>query len=179
MSRPLEDMPPDEVLREVFAERRRRECPPSLAGIEPDQPKERKPASGRYESLLLLTMGCDRLMVEAMYEVSAMYQLATWQCPAPNCQQVVLHEHRPVLGDDGHPLMSQGQEITEAVTVPVHASAVAAKYGIPVDDVKRRIASVLDQVAENQGRRKGAAKDEYEEDPAVAAWRGWVTNGGM
>jgi hypothetical protein len=177
VTRSLDEMAPDEVLREYFAERRRRESPPSLAGIEPDQPKERKPSSGRYEELILLTMGADRMMLEAMFHASGMWKRATWQCKVVGCYQVVLHEHRDVLGEDGKPLLSQGEPITEPVTTSVSPSDVAEHFGIPLEDVKRRISSVLLQVAENQGRRRGATESWYVEDPAVATWRSWSKGG--
>lgn len=168
MTRALEDMQPDEVLREYFAERRRRESPPSLAGIEPDQPRERKPDSGRYESLILLTRGCDRIMLECMYAASALYQLAGWQCPESGCEQVVLHEHRPALGEDGRPI----GDLTTVVTVAVHPSAVSTSFGIPLVDVKRRIAGVLSVVSENAAQRRGVER----EDPATA-WRSCLIGG--
>ena len=177
MRNPATEMQPDEVLRELFAERRRREAPPSLAGIDPEAPKERKPSSGRYEDLLLLTMGADKPMLEAMYAVSGLWTYATWQCPEEGCTQVVLHEHRDVLGEDGNPLTVNGKAITEPVTTAVHPSAVAARYGIPLEDVKRRIAGVLTTVSENQGRRRGATETRYSEDPAVATWRAWTRGG--
>lgn len=154
----LTDMTPEELLRDAyFPERRRRESPPSLAGISRDQPKEKPPQDGRYEDTLLLLRGVDRPMLEAMYYASSMYQLARWRCHVGGCEQVLLlHEHRDVLGDDGHPLLSQGEPITTVVAVAVHPSAVAEKYQIPIADVRRRISGVLDVIAENMGRRRGA-----------------------
>lgn len=180
--KPVSGMTPDEILREVFAERRRREGLPSSAGINPDSPKGRRVPSGRHEDLILLTMGCDKAMIEAMYAASSLYQLGGDRCHVGGCNQAVLHEHRNVLGDDGKPLLSQGEPITEPVAVAVHPSAVALQHGIPLEDVKRRIGAVLNQVAENQGRRRGAAREDgndYEEDVAIEAWRLWCARGGM
>jgi len=160
--RDLSTMPPEEILAEYFAEKRRRESPPSLAGIDPEAPKERKPSSGRYEELLLLTRGCSPVSLKIMYEASSSYRLANWRCPVHGCDQVTDHEHRPVLGTDGKPLTAGGVEITQPVCNPVPPSVWAKRYGISDKEAKRMVRDVLDQVAEHMARRKRGAREERE-----------------
>ncbi len=149
--KPLSEMEPDAVLREYYAERRRRESPPSLAGIDPDAPREKAPPTGRWESLILLTKGCDPVTLQI-----SSYLLGNWTCGYEGCQQLVQHEHREQLGTDGKAIMGANGPLTIAVTTPVPSSAVAKRRGLHHQTYKAATARVLATVAENLGRLKGA-----------------------
>lgn len=161
--KPLHEMEPSAVLLEYYAERRRRESPPSLSGIDPDAPKEKAPPSGRWEELIGLTRGCDPATLRMMYEASSSYLLGNWTCNHEGCQQLVQHEHMVQMGADGTPLMVGGEPITIAVTTPVPSSAVAKRHGIDPRTYKRMTAAVLTQVAENIGRLKGAPTQSWQD----------------
>jgi hypothetical protein len=154
--RDLTQMAPDEVLRIFFSEKRRRENPPSLSGLDPDSPREKAPQSGIWEELLALTRGCDPGTLAIMYEASGSWRIMStgWHCTVEGCGQWIDHKHSDVVGTDGKPLMSGGRPITEPVCNAVPAVALAKKYGLKTAVLKSRIAGVMEQVAENIGRRR-------------------------
>ncbi len=137
--KPLSEMEPDAVLREYYAERR------------------------RWESLILLTKGCDPAVLQIMYEASSSYLLGNWTCGYEGCQQLVQHEHREQLGTDGKAIMGAHGPLTIAVTTPVPSSAVAKRHGIDPRTYKRQAAAVLTQVAENLGKLKGTTQPTWQD----------------
>jgi hypothetical protein len=155
--RDLTQMAPDEIIRIYCAEKRRRESPPSIQGLDPDAPREKAPQSGIWEELLALTRGCDSATLAIMYEASGAWRIMAtgWHCTVDGCGQWVDHKHSDVVGTDGNPLMSGGRPITEPVCNAVPATALAKKYGMREATLKKRIAGVMEQVAENIGRRRG------------------------
>lgn len=161
--KPLHEMDPSAILLEYYAERRRREAPPSLAGIDPEAPREKAPPSGRWESLILLTKGCDPTTLLIMYEASSSYLLGNWTCSHSGCQQIVAHEHRVQMAADGTPITVNGEPLTIAVTTPVPSSAVAKRHGMDPRTYKRQTAAVLAQVAENIGRLRGAPAQSWQD----------------
>lgn len=166
--RSLHDMAPDELLREYFAERRRREGVPSSAGIDPDRPRERRPKGDRYEELVMLTMGCSSLALKIMYEASWRARPATHHCGVDGCEQYrVAHEHREVMGNDGHPLLSGGVPMTEPVSIHVPPASISMRWGIEPKVMKRMVKDVLDQVAENMANRRGRERNTATSGPTL------------
>lgn len=162
----IADMAPDDVLREYFAEKRRRESPPSLSGIDPDAPREKAPPSGRYEELIGLTRGCDPRTLLMMFEASSGYMIGSWACPHDGCYQSVQHKHSDVLDKAGNPLVVGGHTVTIAVTTPVPSAAVAKRHGLHPQTYKAMAARVLAKVAENMGRVRGT--DPFLSGPTLA-----------
>jgi len=133
---------PEQALREFFAERHRRENPPSLAGIDPDTPRSTAPSDGRWEQLCWLTRGCPEGGLEVLYDGFARWGAPVWKAAQPGNR---------ALGGDW-------------LSSPVRRGELAARWGITTGMLARLRGAVLAAIAENLGRarekRRGEASHE-------------------